>query len=144
SHHHPRHRGPEGQVPAHADQGPQGRRLLPDRIRRRFRRRQGPDRGQAGRRPLCPQRLQDLHHQRLRGRRVRGLRHDRQVQGHPRHLRLHRGEQLPRLLRGQARREDGPARLPHRRDRVHRLHRSQGEPAGPGGQGLQDRHADPG
>ena len=64
-------------------------------------------------RPLCDERLQDLHHQRLCGRRVRGLRHDRQVQGHQGHLRLHRGVLLPRLLRGQARGEDGPARLSH-------------------------------
>ena len=38
---------------------------------------------------------------------------------------------LPRLLRRQARGEDGPARLSHRRDRVHRHDRPQGEPAGP-------------
>ena len=37
-----------------------------------------------------PQRQQVLHHQRQRGRYLRGVRHDRQVQGQPRHLRLHR------------------------------------------------------
>ena len=63
---------------------------------------------------LCNERFQDLHHQRLCGRCVRGLCHDRQDQGNQGHLRLHRGEQLPRLLRGQARGEDGPARFSHR------------------------------
>ncbi len=38
-----------------------------DRAQRRFDRFQGPDRGQAGGRPLCDERLQDLHHQRLCG-----------------------------------------------------------------------------
>ena len=66
-------------------------------------------------RPLRPQRLQVLHHQRQRGRHLRGLRHDRQVQGQPRHLRLHRGEGLPRLLHRQAREEDGHPRLLHLR-----------------------------
>ena len=37
--------------------------------------------GGAGGRPLRPQRLQVLHHQRQRGRYLRGVRHDRQVQG---------------------------------------------------------------
>ena len=61
----------------------------------------------AGGRPLRPERLQVLHHQRHRGQHHRGLRHDRPQGRQPRHLRLHRGELLPRLLRGQEGEEDG-------------------------------------
>ena len=38
---------------------------------------QGTDRSQTGGRSLRPQRLQDLHHQRLCGRHIRRIRHDR-------------------------------------------------------------------
>ena len=84
SHHDLRHRRAEGQVPAHADHRPPCGRLRPDGAQRRLRRLQGPDRGQTGGRPLCDERLQDLHHQRLCGRCVRGVRHDRQVHAAPR------------------------------------------------------------
>jgi hypothetical protein len=57
-----RHRGAEEEVPGHADQGPQGRRVLPDRAQRRLRRIQGLHHRQAGGRSLRAQRLQDLHH----------------------------------------------------------------------------------
>ena len=68
-----------------------------------------------GERRLCAQRLQVLHHQRHCGQHHRCLRHDRPEGRQPRHLRLHRGELLPRLLRGQEGEEDGYPRLLHLR-----------------------------
>ena len=54
------------------------RRLRPDRAQRRHRRLRPADHRRAGGgRPLRPQRLQVLHHQRHRGQHLRGLRHDR-------------------------------------------------------------------
>ncbi len=67
---------------------------------------------------LDPQRLQDLHHQRRLRQRVRDLCHHRRHhrQARPQEegdLRLHRGAHRPRLLRGQAREEDGHQGLLH-------------------------------
>ena len=80
----------------------QKRKYLPDLLsgrkigafgqtERRYRRfRPADHRCQERERRLRTQRQQVLHHQRQRGRYLRGVRHDRQVQGQPRHLRLHR------------------------------------------------------
>ena len=126
-----RHRRAEGEVPAHADHRAPCGRVRPDGAQRRLRRLQGQQteaKLEGDHYVMNGSKI--LHHQRLCGRRVRGVRHDRQEQGHQGDLRLHRGERLPRLLRGQARGKAGTPRQPHRRDRVPGLHRSQGESAG--------------
>ena len=138
-----RHRRPEGEVRPAAGAGRGHRRLLPHRAQRgqRRRRRQHPRRAQGRR--LRPQRREDLHHQRRRGRYAPRLRHrpaGNAGQGRGQRDRGggHAGPRSP-----QAARQAGDARLHDLRRLLRRRLRSRREPRGPRRRRLQGRHADP-
>ena len=135
-------RGAQGQVPRHAHRGAAVRLLLPDRARRRLRRlRHAHDRRPQGRQ-VGHQRLEVLHHQRRLRLLLHGLRQDRQGEGPPRHLLLHRA-QGRHGHGGQEGRQDGPAGLQHRDHHLQRHRDPARSPDRRGGQGLQDRDDDP-
>ena len=146
----PRHRaararrlgGAQGQVPRDAHRGAAVRLLLPDRARRRLRRLGHAHHRRPQGRQVGHQRLQVLHHQRRLRVVLHRLRQDRQGEGPPRHLLLHRA-QGRHGHGGQEGRQDGPAGLQHR---DHHLQRHR-DPARPpdrrGEQGLQARDDDP-
>ena len=89
---------------------------------------------------IRPQRPEAVDHQRQGSRRLHSARDGRSRRGLQRHHRVHRREKFPRLYRRQERRQAGHPRLQHLRADSGRLPRAQGERAGRGRQGLQDRH----
>ena len=137
-----RHRGPEAALPGALDQGRADQLPRDHRARRRLRRRRHPHHREARRRRVRDQRLQDVHHQRPARQLHRPGREDRPGcrprrdqplhRRHPRHERQ-RGRGLQRLPEA---REDGDARLRHRRALLRGRSRPRREPARRGGQGL--------
>ena len=89
------------------------------------------------RRPLRPQRLENVDHQRPGRRHPGGLRQDRPHRRRARHHRLHRREGFQGFCAGAEARQARHARLRHRRTGVHRLRGAGGERARRGRQRRQ-------
>ena len=119
------------------------RRFRPHGAQRRYGCCGTADHGSRCRRPLYPERQQNLHHQRRLRTRLYRDGDDRQVAGYARYLGIHCRARLPRFLDRQEREEDGYPRFGDLRADFRELHRSQGESARQGRQGLQHRYEDP-
>ncbi|CAA9488046.1 MAG: Isovaleryl-CoA dehydrogenase, partial [uncultured Solirubrobacteraceae bacterium] len=121
----------EAPLPAQADLRRARRRAGHVRGRGRLRRHRHEAPRRAPRRPLRPQRHQVLDHQRARGEHPRRLRQDRAVRGLPRRHRLPDREGFQGLPRLPQARQDGHARLRHRRAGVRGLRGPRRERDGP-------------
>ena len=110
-----RHAGTEGALSAEARQRRACRGARDERIRRGFRRRVDASRRAPGGRRLCPERREDVDHQRSRRGHLRDLREDG-ARGRPaRHHGVHRGAGRARVLALAEARQARHARFRHLR-----------------------------
>ena len=135
------HRRPEEALPAADVQG-HGRCLCAQRSQFRLRRFRLADPRRTEGQRVRAQRTEAVDHQRQGGGRFHSAGHRRSVCRIQRHHGLHRRENFPGLCRRQERRQARHPRLQHLRADSGRLPRAQGQCAGRGRQGLQDRDRD--
>ena len=131
--------GAEAALAPAAVLGRVARLLRADRARHRLRRRQPAHAREEGRRRLGDHRQQDVDLARQPRRGRADLRPDRPGEGAPRARRLPRPDQERGLLEPGDPREDGPARLRHRRAHARRRARRRRRADGRGRRRLQDR-----
>ena len=138
-----RKRRPEEEVGDAARAGQAHRRLGADRGRGGKRQRRDEDDGRAGRRRLGPERVEELHHARLRRRRRGPHGRDGPDRGQARDLRVRRGPPPEGDPRGQEGEQARDARLRHGDARDGGLPHPRGEPARRARGGLRPGHEGP-
>ena len=135
-----RHARPARSASSSRRSGREDQRPRDHRARRRLGCRRDPHLRPQGRRRLRRQRLQDLHHQRRPCRLPRLRREDDRGGRPPRHLVPDPRARHARLRGRLEAREDGLARLRHRRALLHRRRGPRREPAREGGRRLLPDH----